>query len=397
VDTLTLNQLTFSANGALTTLLSPLVAIVLLYMMFKLPIHLSRVAMLGGVTLGGGFASRAVSYAAGSQMRSVAEPHLPGSLGGQSEPTQLHGPSAGRMRSAAMAVGAAAGFGAGAGAADAMVRSGAPAIGVHATNGVANILAGAAANPNGSNGTGDGRAYTPPALVPEPRSGSQSGLQAPAYNEERHLGEIEHAQVRSVANPVTVADARDALRRLSPEARAGAQNLATEHGPGAQEHFAYQATGEWWPDQRDAWRTLAAASPQVRAGAFDDATDAHRESPPSGGVGAPVTLHSATGAGADSLEAPEGHSREPRAAIDGPDSDADRPAGSVTVGGAAVGTDPGSGAPSVDPRSPDHVGGRSRPATTDLREATSSGPPRSEKTFVRPPREPRDPNPDARL
>ena len=93
VDTLTLNQLTFSANGVLNTLLSPLVAIVLLYVMLKLPIHLSRVAMLGGAALGGGFVSRAVSYAAGSQMRDAAKQHLPDSLGGRSE---KHSPRARR-------------------------------------------------------------------------------------------------------------------------------------------------------------------------------------------------------------------------------------------------------------------------------------------------------------
>ena len=96
VDTLTLNQLTFSANGVLNTLLSPLVAIVLLYVMLKLPIHLSRVAMLGGAALGGGFVSRAVSYAAGSQMRDAAKQHLPDSLGGRSDKSQSEGSTAGR-------------------------------------------------------------------------------------------------------------------------------------------------------------------------------------------------------------------------------------------------------------------------------------------------------------
>jgi hypothetical protein len=36
----------------------------------------------------------------------------------------------------------------------------------------------------------------------------------------------------------------------------------------ARQHLAYQALGEWTPDQREAIRTLAAASPEVRAQAF---------------------------------------------------------------------------------------------------------------------------------
>ena len=57
----------------------------LLYVMLKLPVHLSRMAMLGGLPLGGGFVSRAVSYAAGSQIRDAARQHLPSWAGGQTE------------------------------------------------------------------------------------------------------------------------------------------------------------------------------------------------------------------------------------------------------------------------------------------------------------------------
>jgi hypothetical protein len=53
------------------------VAIVLLYVMVKLPVHLARVAMLGAAPLGGGLVSRAVSYAAGSQVRDAARQHMP--------------------------------------------------------------------------------------------------------------------------------------------------------------------------------------------------------------------------------------------------------------------------------------------------------------------------------
>jgi hypothetical protein len=46
--------------------------------------------------------------------------------------------------------------------------------------------------------------------------------------------------------------------------------LIADQGPRARQHLAYQALGEWTPQQREAIRTLAAASPEVRAQAFAD-------------------------------------------------------------------------------------------------------------------------------
>ena len=85
----------------MNTLLEPLVAIVLLWVMLRLPVHLARVAMLGAAPLGGGFASRAVSYAAGSQLRDTARQHLPTWAGGQGAPTQAQ-PAQAESRTATM-------------------------------------------------------------------------------------------------------------------------------------------------------------------------------------------------------------------------------------------------------------------------------------------------------
>ena len=63
------DALAFTGGGAIDKLVQPLVAIVLLWVTVKLPVTLARVAMLGAQALGGGFVSRAVSYAAGSQLR----------------------------------------------------------------------------------------------------------------------------------------------------------------------------------------------------------------------------------------------------------------------------------------------------------------------------------------
>ena len=84
-----LNAISFNASSVMNALLEPLVAIVLLWVMLRLPIHLAKVAMLGAAPLGGGFASRAVSYAAGSQLRDAAKGHLPTWAGGQSPQTAI--------------------------------------------------------------------------------------------------------------------------------------------------------------------------------------------------------------------------------------------------------------------------------------------------------------------
>jgi len=76
------------------------------------------------------------------------------------------------------------------------------------------------------------------------------------------------AQLREQHLPVSAeraAQARDALPAMTRQA-VGA--LIADHGPRAREHLAYQALGEWTPEHREAFRTLAAASPELRAQTF---------------------------------------------------------------------------------------------------------------------------------
>ena len=70
------------SSGFFDALLEPLAAIALLWMMLLLPSRLAQMAMLGAGAVRGGFVSRAVSYAAGSQMRDAARQYLPGLAGG---------------------------------------------------------------------------------------------------------------------------------------------------------------------------------------------------------------------------------------------------------------------------------------------------------------------------
>jgi hypothetical protein len=270
-----LNALSFN------TLLQPLVAIVLLWVTLKLPVHLARVAMLGAAPLGGGFASRAVSYAAGSQLRDTLRSHAPSWAGGQTSKTggesaQSEGRTGGRLRQAAALAGAAAtggtlGASAGTGAASATVTGG-------------SSVASSAAS-------GSGRAYTPPPTAQASAAGHplQDGLQTPSFagREQDFANEKFEAQYRERTGPVSVEQARAALAALPAETQRGVGQLVSDHAGGAREHLAYQAMGEWSPREREALRALAAASPDVRAEALGD-TPATRDqaNPPLDG-GAP--------------------------------------------------------------------------------------------------------------
>src|SRR6516164_1340553 len=162
-----LNAISFNASSVLNALLEPLVAIVLLWVMLRLPIHLAKVAMLGAAPLGGGFASRAVSYAAGSQLRDTARQHLPAWAGGHptssnDQPAQAESRTGTRLRQAATLAGASATAAAAGGG----------------------LSGGKVAGAGGSAGTaagagGNGRSYTPPQTAQAHAAGQagQGGLQ----------------------------------------------------------------------------------------------------------------------------------------------------------------------------------------------------------------------------
>ena len=78
------------------------------------------------------------------------------------------------------------------------------------------------------------------------------------------------ASLREQRQPVTGEQARQARDALPASTQGAMQSLVADHGPRARQHLAYQAMGEWTPHEREAIRTLAAASPEVRAQAFSD-------------------------------------------------------------------------------------------------------------------------------
>ncbi|MGA2014792.1 MAG: hypothetical protein ABSH51_30290, partial [Solirubrobacteraceae bacterium] len=291
-----LDAITFNAGSVINALLEPLVAIVLLWVMLRLPVALARLAMLGSMSLGGGFASRTISYAAGSQLRDTARAHLPTWAAGHTTPANTHGQPAetqtgSRLRTAATLAGATATGGSTAAAAASAGAGAGGGAAAGAASTAANGAAGAGAPGSGANG----RAYTPPPTAQANPSGPapDNGLQAPSFagREQDFANETFAAQHRQQTSPVSAEQATAAMASLPQTTQRAVGRLVAEHGAGAREHLAYQALGEWSPQQREALRTLAAATPEVRAQAAADVTgiSAH---------GASETSASAAAAGA---------------------------------------------------------------------------------------------------
>ena len=364
-----LNAISFNAPSALNALLQPLVAIVLLYVMLKLPMHLARVAMLGAAPLGGGFVSRAVSYAAGSQVRDTARQHLPSWAGGQrghTQQSQPEGRTATRLRTAATLAGAAASGGA---AAAGAAMGGA---------GAGSATAGGAA---GSAGAANGRAYAPPPSAQANAAGAlQNGLQTPSFagREGDFANERFEAEFRERTSPVSAEQARAALASLPGGTQRGVGQLVSDHGAGAREHLAYQAMGEWSPEEREALRTLAAASPDVRAQAVSDASgevangvDASGAGPPPAGDTAGLAADGGGSAPRETWADGDPGGSPARSAGDPATQSVPSATASSSPGGARP---PGPGSGEVPPR--------------------RSLPPAPVRRSLPPPREPRGPSPD---
>jgi hypothetical protein len=277
------------SSGFFAALLEPLAAIALLWMMLLLPTRLAQMAMLGG-SVGGGFVSRTVSYAAGSQLRELTRERLPGWTGGHAGGGERRGRESDsrlstRLRAeSVMAASKAAGVaGVTAAAGAATAASGAAAGGAVASSrghGSGGANGPSSASTNGEHGPGwlgairgsrGARAYSPPPLAArEAALAASGGLQRPSWRQEDFDAEMLEASLREQHQPVSAEQARHARDALPAITRAAVASLVADQGPRARQHLAYQALGEWTPPERDAIRTLAAASPEVRAQAFSD-------------------------------------------------------------------------------------------------------------------------------
>ena len=285
------------APGFFDALLEPLAAIAMLWLLLSLPGKLASVAMLGASVGGAGFASRAVSYAAGSHVRDATRPYLPGwARGGASAREQPKATTDSRQGSRLQAetvlaaTKAAANGGASAGAGGSS-SGGASAGGAGASRSMSRSSNGGGGSSRGSasgsadapsgrgsgwlgrgGGAGSARAYSPPPLAGnQAEVAARGGLQRPSWRQDDFDSEMLEASVREQRQPVSVEQASQRARRSSRQTtRAALGSLVADHGPRVRQHLAYQALGEWTPEQREAIRTLAAASPEVRAQVFAD-------------------------------------------------------------------------------------------------------------------------------
>jgi hypothetical protein len=267
------------SSGFFDALLVPLAAIALLWLMLLLPTRLAQMAMLGAGAVSGGFVSCAVSYAAGSQLRDATRQHLPGWAGGRD------GAGGQRSKQTDSRLGARLGAESALAASKAAGAGAATAGGTAAAAGVAKAARGHGSN-GASNGSGEHqagwlgrlrgsanpRAYSPPPLArAEGALAAGGGLQRPSWRQDHFDAEMLEAGLREQHKPVSSEQATHARDALPAATQAAVGSLIADHGPRARQHLAYQALGEWAPQQREAIRTLAAATPEVRAQTFGDA------------------------------------------------------------------------------------------------------------------------------
>jgi hypothetical protein len=254
VDALSLK----GAGSALDALVMPLVALALLWITVVLPKMLARMAMAGA--LNGGGVGRTASYLVGRRADAALAQAVPAGLGGRRggtspEPSSSSPAHSGVRRAAVAAAGAAAGGPAGASAAGAAGGGGAGA-----------GAAGAAGHGTGgpAAATTRGGSWKPPAGFPQSASGG--GLRTPAWQEVKDHVRVELAaaeQRQGATGPTDVADAMEALR---PEARKAVMDLMDSRGGEIRGRMAHHAArGDLSDSEREAFRTLAAATPAIRA------------------------------------------------------------------------------------------------------------------------------------
>ena len=251
-----------------------------------------------------------------------------------------------------------------------------------AAAGAGSATAGGAA---GSAGAANGRAYAPPPTAQANAAGAlQNGLQTPSFagREQDFANERFEAEFRERTSPVSAEQARAALASLPGGTQRGIGQLVSDHGAGAREHLAYQAMGEWSPEEREALRTLAAASPDVRAQAVSDAfgevangVDASAAGPPPAGDTAGLA---ADGGGARARPASRGRTAIRAARPQGPPA---TPATQSVPSATASSSPAPAGLVRLGPRSGEAPPRRSLP-------------PAPVRRSLPPPREPRGPSPD---
>jgi hypothetical protein len=353
------------AGKIVDALVMPLVALALLWITVRLPTVLAQLA-LGGALAGGGFGGRVASYATARRLDGALTERLPTALGGNrgSERTVTlsedlktgeQRATATRRMSGRQAEAATSAFRAQrAGAAARRATAASSAVGAAAAVGGAQALPAHAQN----GGWKPPKGFEQPGAEHRGAAPSGAGLRNPSWQEIKDHVPVELAAAAARQRAVTRADVATAMRALSPDARDAVMRLMDAKGGQIRGQMAHQAArGDLSDPEREAFRTLAAATPEVRARGIGDfigvgTGEPSPTSPPINGAGAsrPAT------------RAPdEPRATPPMSGFDAPTQDGAPGAGGSGSAPAAPVADGGPmGPPTPDPpprRAPDPPGG----------------------------------------
>jgi hypothetical protein len=252
----------------------PLVAVALLWLVVALPKTMARMA-LSGAASGGGFTSRTASRVAARRV-DAAVTHSASAVSGRGglvlpadgnetaddgaalarRPGEHAAVGGGQRRQAATAAAAATGIGAAATAAAGAGAATAQRVGSQAPEGL-----GAASGQQSAGSPG-------------------RGLRNPSWHEIRNHVPAELTAAAQRSASTTRADVAGAMRALPPAARQGVIELMNSHSGQIRGQMAHQAArGELEASEREAFRTLAAASPETRSDGINDFADDTRAEP----------------------------------------------------------------------------------------------------------------------
>jgi hypothetical protein len=226
-------------------------------------------AMVGGQALRGGAVARTLGYTARRRASNIVEDRIPHSVGGRKDALRFGRDSQQHQQRG-------------------HVRPAKTPTTVDRTH----ASGGSGGSNGGGVGAGPALGARPAGYVPPPsaqgrttgRGAGRRGLPTPAFRKEDFDDELFEAEHRERNNPVSPEKARAAVQALPEAAQRGiAAAVSKSSGDGARRELAYRATaGEWSSDEREALRTLAAATPDVRGQAFTG-LDVDGESLPGGG------------------------------------------------------------------------------------------------------------------
>jgi hypothetical protein len=284
------------AGKVVDALVMPLVAIALLWLTVALPKTLARMALFGAMG-GGGFLTRTASYLAARRADAALTQLVPAAFGGrrasggarspveQPPSASRHRTSSGRAQPAteglpnrtAAGRGTAGPTGAGAARGDAAFES------------VAEQESAGWAPPEGFEGGPGGHGGL----------ASRHGLRNPSWQEIKEHVPVELAAAAARQRSTTRDDVAAAMRVLSPDAQRAVVGLMASKGGQIRGQMAHQAArGDLSEQEREAFRTLAAATPEVRAEGISEFMGGgadERIAAPSAGDGATARGSVATG------------------------------------------------------------------------------------------------------